>query len=74
MLFRVVALLFCLTGCAEAVQPQMLAMNRPVAAKRAIRVIGTERDMTLAGQQYCHARYRFEYTSWDKTEGLITCD
>jgi hypothetical protein len=74
MLFRVV-ILFCLTGCvAEAPSRPTVAVSQTYHAKRTLRVIGTERDMTQGGEQYCRGGYKLEYTSWDKTEGLITCE
>lgn len=75
MLFRVVAVLLCLSSaCAEFQEPQpvTIAMHR-APKKRTLRVIGTEQDMVRGGEQYCRGAYTLEYTSWDKTEALITC-
>lgn len=73
MLFRVVALFFVFAGCVEATPAPVTVANR-APQKRTLRVIGTERDMQLGGEQYCRGPYLLEFTSWDRTEGLITCD
>jgi hypothetical protein len=43
------------------------------APPRTVRVIGTIEDMKRAGEQYCGDQYMLEFTSFDKTEGLVTC-
>ena len=74
MLFRVVVAACLLTGCAELAPRTEIAAYRSAPRKRTLRVIGTEKDMQLGGEQYCRGGYTLEFTSWDKTEGLITCD
>lgn len=64
-----------LSGCALTSQEtRPLPMQHRSPPPRTVRVIGTQADMILAGQQYCGDQYMLEFTSWDKTEGLVTCD
>lgn len=70
-------ILLSVVGCAgypEKEPVRTIPPARYYAPPRTLRVIGTESDMTLAGKQYCKGLYSLQFTTLDKTEGLITCD
>lgn len=74
-MLRSLVMALALSGCALTTQEvRPLPAQHRTPPRRTVRVIGTQDDMLRAGQQYCGDQYLLEFTSWDKTEGLVTCD